>query len=129
MGKSWTVEEDNIIKKLYRWASWLRIMNSLPGRTKDAIKGRAHTLNIIRDSTRLGKYYLYARCSKHGSIHRAEILWKTTSRGTRIPTCPRPYCGVRLRMVPKNSSQKRRYRELGLMEVLKSETTEKECEA
>jgi len=124
MGKIWTILEDSIIKKMYRTASWVRLENSLPGRTRNAIKARARILNIVRDSYRLGKRALYAYCNVHGSIHRTEIIWKEgkSKSNKKKPVCPRPFCNRQLRLVPKNSRQKRRYIDLGLMEELKSET-------
>jgi len=122
MGKLWTLTEDVVLRRLYGSASWPRLFAALPNRNKNSIKARARTLSLIRDSYAVGRYFLYTLCSKHGNIHRTEIVWKVTEKGKKYPTCPRLHCGRRLRTVPKNSKQKRRYIDLGLMEKLKSGT-------
>ena len=44
----WTKPEKNIIKKYYKTATWDKLFEKLPNRTKNAIKQQAKTLKIKR---------------------------------------------------------------------------------
>jgi len=121
MGKIWTDSEDDVIRTMYRTASWVRLELALPGRTRNAIKSRARVLKVERDSYTLGKFALYAYCNCHGHIHRTEITWKVGKSGKKKPVCPRPYCNRQLRLVPRSSKRKRRYTEMGIIKGMKDE--------
>lgn len=50
---SWTPQEDEVIKDLYHAVSMQRLLQLLPGRTLDAIRGRAGFLDVARPLSRV----------------------------------------------------------------------------
>jgi len=110
MRRKWTEGEDKQLKLLFPIASWVRIRLALPDKTDAAIKNRARKLKLIRKSS-LSKRILFLYCNKHGHIHRTEVRIIRRKKGT-VALCPRPYCNNKLRLEPRNSSQKRRYKEI-----------------
>jgi len=111
----WSKREDAILIKKYGKVSWTELLQLLRGRTKKSILQRAERIGLDRSkfSTKKGVYFVYAKCERHGRILRQDIVWevKETKRGkTKIPRCPWPYCGKRLRVRPKSSKLREKYR-------------------
>ena len=113
MTSKWTEEEENILRKKYSNTSWKDILKLLPNRSKNGITQKAYKMGLNREvfSTKEGTYFVYATCDRHGRILHTEVLW--SKRGNRlVPICPRPFCNRELRILPKHSKWRAKYREV-----------------
>jgi len=96
----------------YGNCTWTELLQALPGRSKRSIESKADKLGLTRPgfSTKKGIYFLYGICPRHGRIPRDQIKW--VGKRLNIPKCPRMYCGRRLRVLPKSSKLREKYRDV-----------------
>lgn len=95
----------------YSYASWTELRQSLPDRSKDSIELKAFKLGLTRAmyATTEGLYTNYGVCSVHGRILKSEIIWERKGN-LNIPRCSKYRCRRRLRLLPRSSKLRERYR-------------------
>lgn len=104
----WSKRELAMLHLKYENSSWSELLSLLPDRSKNAIKKKAQEENLYRKKfdTRNGVYFRFAMCRIHGRIDRSKIVWKNSKK--YIGYCP--ICNSRLRLLPKASKLRRKYR-------------------
>jgi len=114
MGGRWSKREVAILKLKYSETSWTELLQALPGRSKKSIEQKAAELGLTRPmfSTKKGAYFVYARCPVHGRIPRSDVIWE--GKHLNIPKCPRAFCGRSLKVLPKSTKLREKYRDEGM---------------
>ena len=108
--KGWSKEEEALLFLRYENASWTELKNLLPKRSIRSIKAKARSLKLSREkfSTKGGTYFVYGVCSRHGRILKGNIKWKGKNKD--IAYCPRLNCNKKLKVLPKASKLREKYR-------------------
>jgi len=103
----WTEKELNLLKSAYSNLTWKQLKKLFPNRTKRSIDAKAREIGLSRGkyTVKGGQYFNYAYCVVHGKIFREEIRIKNNK-----PYCPRNGCNRLLRMLPKKSKLREKYR-------------------
>jgi len=104
----WSKRELALLHLKYENSSWIELLSLFSNRTKSAIKRKAISEELNRDkfNTREGVYFKFAMCKIHGRVNRSKIVWNDK---LNIGYCP--YCNSRLRLLPKSSKLRKKYRE------------------
>jgi len=103
----WTIKEIALLKSVYSNSTWKQVKKLFPNRTKRSIDAKAREIGLSRAKYTIkgGLYYVYAYCIIHGKIYKEEIAYK---KGKAC--CPRDGCNRLLRMLPKKSKLREKYR-------------------
>lgn len=103
----WSIKEIQLLRLNYENKTWKEVKKLFPNRSKGSIDAKAREigLNRARYTIKGGQYFTYAYCIIHGKIYKEEIKWK---RGKAY--CPRNGCNRMLRMLPKKSKLREKYR-------------------
>jgi len=104
----WSEKEIALLYLKYSISSWTELLSSFPNRDKRSIKLKANKEGLKRDrfDTSKGLYFKFVMCKIHGRVDRVKIVWKDSKH--YIGYCP--YCNSRLRLLPKSTGLRRKYR-------------------
>ena len=103
----WSKREIALLHLKYPTSSWSEL-ETLLNRDKRSIKLKARKEGLSREKfdTSRGLYFKFAMCPLHGRVDRTKIVWKDENH--YIGHCS--YCNSRLRLLPKASKLREKYR-------------------
>ena len=104
----WSEREIALLHLKYPTSSWSELEALFKNRDRRSIKLKARKEGLSREKfdTSRGLYFKFAMCSIHGRVDRSKIVWKDSK--CYIGYCP--YCNSRLRLLPKSTKLRKKYR-------------------
>jgi len=103
----WSIRELQLLKLNYENKTWKQLKKLFPNRSKRSIDAKAREIGLNRGkyTVKGGQYFNYCYCIVHGKIYKEEVKLKNNK-----PYCPRAGCNRLLRMLPKKSKLREKYR-------------------
>ena len=104
----WSEREIALLHLKYPNSTWTELLSLFSNRDKNSIKLKARKEGLAREKfdTSKGVYFKFAMCPIHGRVDRTKIVWKDENH--YIGHCS--YCNSRLRLLPKSSKLREKYR-------------------